>query len=112
MKNLQDVIRRILMEEKYNLPSYILRRVSQEDLDNLIKKIKYLIQEKGEDRHYVIYSEIFQFIGDHMGLIKLMNYETKKEFWDGWVDDNNKFWPRYEPLRDIFVDFVESNLEK
>ena len=112
MKNLQDVIRRILMEEKYNLPSYILRRVSQEDLDNLIKKIKYLIQEKGEDRHYVIYSEILQFIGDHMGLIKLMNYETKKEFWDGLFKDNDNFGQRYEPLRDIFVDFVESNLEK
>ena len=98
------------MEEKHNLPNYILRRISQEDLDNLIKKIKYLIKEKGEDKNYVIHSEVLQFIGDHMGLIRLMNYETKKEFWDAWMEDDDEFYPRYQPLRDIFLDFVESTL--
>ena len=110
--NLRENIRRILMEEKYNLPNYILRRVSQEDLDYLMKRIKKFIQHKGDEETYVIHSEILQFIGDHMGLIKLMNYETKKEFWDAWSDDEREFWPRYEPLRDIFIDFVKSNLEK
>jgi hypothetical protein len=40
--NLQESIRRILREET-KLPSYILRRVDNEELDDMITQIKYFI---------------------------------------------------------------------
>ena len=63
--NLQESIRRILKEET-KLPSFIRRRYSEEDIDELISNIKTSIPKYGDDKYLadVIYDEVREFMMD------------------------------------------------
>ena len=93
---LQESIRRILKEET-KLPSFIRRRFSEEDIDELISDIKFAIPKYGDDKNIddVIYDEVREF---------MMN---KSEFSNGTLQDNlsndewlNQLFKFEEPLRD------------
>jgi hypothetical protein len=63
--NLQENIRRILKEET-KLPSFIRRRYSEEDIDELISNVKTSIPKYGDDKNIddVIYDEVREFMMD------------------------------------------------
>jgi len=93
---LQESIRRILKEET-KLPSFIRRRFSEGDINELIDNIKFAIPTYGDDKYIddVIYDEVREF---------MMN---KSEFSNGTLYDNlsndewlNQLFKFEEPLRD------------
>jgi len=94
--NLQESIRRILREES-ELPIYIRRRVSMEDLDDLVFDVKSLIDS---DYHKIdaIYDTVRQFIASKKSF--KFNKETEQQYWDFYVKIE-------KPL----VDFVKSKLD-
>jgi hypothetical protein len=94
--NLQESIRRILREES-ELPIYIRRRVSMEDLDDLVFDVKSLIDS---DYHKIdaIYDTVRQFIASKKSF--KFNNETEQQYWDFYVKIE-------KPL----VDFVKSKLD-
>ena len=63
--NLQESIRRILKEET-KLPSFIRRRYSEEDIDELISNVKTSIPKYDDDKNIddVIYDEVREFMMD------------------------------------------------
>jgi len=63
--NLQESIRRILREET-KLPSFIRRRYSEEDIDELISNVKFSIPKYGDDKRIddVIHDEVREFMMD------------------------------------------------
>jgi hypothetical protein len=63
--NSHKFIRRILREET-KLPSYIRRRYSEEDIDELISNVKSSIPKYGDDKNIddVIYDEVREFMMD------------------------------------------------
>jgi len=94
--NLQESIRRILKEET-KLPSFIRRRFSEEDINELINNIRFAIPKYGGDKYIddVIHDEVREF---------MMN---KSEFSNGTLYDNlsndewlNQLYKFEEPLRD------------
>ena len=108
MMNLQENIRRILKEET-KLPSFIRRRFSGEDIDELISDIKFAIPRYGDNAniHDVIYDEVREF---------MMN---KSEFGKGTLQDNlsndewlNQLYKFEEPLRDYVRSVFNINLQE
>jgi hypothetical protein len=93
---LQESIRRILKEET-KLPSFIRRRFSEKDINELISDIEFAIPTYGGDEYIgdVIYDKVREF---------MMN---KSEFSNGTLYDNlsndewlNQLYKFEEPLRD------------
>jgi hypothetical protein len=84
-KLLQESIRRILKEET-ELPLYIRRRVSTEELDDLVLDVKNLIAS-GYDKIPAIYDTIRQFIVTKISF--KFKDETEQEYWDSYVAVEN-----------------------
>ena len=63
--NLQESIRKVLREET-KLPSFIRRRYSEEDIDELISNVKFSIPKYDDDKNIddVIYDEVREFMMD------------------------------------------------
>ena len=78
--NLQETIRRILREET-ELPLYIRRRVSLEELDDLVLDVKSLINSD-YDKINTIYDTVRQFIASKKYFEKNTETETEQEYWD------------------------------
>jgi hypothetical protein len=106
--NLQENIRRILKEET-KLPSFIRRRFSEEDINELISDIEFAIPTYGGDEYIddVIYDEVREF---------MMN---KSEFGKGTLQDNlsndewlNQLYKFEEPLRDYVRSVFNMNLQE
>ena len=94
--NLQESIRRILREET-ELPLFIRRRVSIEDLDDLIADIKNLI-DNGWSKTDAIYESIEKFI------ISKVSFN-----FDGETVEEN--WDSYEKFETPLVNYVKSKLD-
>ena len=79
--NLQESIKKILKEET-ELPLYIRRRVSLEDLDDLVFDVKSLIDS---DYHKIdaIYDTVRQFIASKKTF--KFNNQTEQQYWDSYV---------------------------
>ena len=78
--NLQETIRRILREET-ELPLYIRRRVSLEELDDLVLDVKSLINSD-YDKINAIYDTVRQFIASKKYFEKNTETGTEQEYWD------------------------------
>ena len=94
--NLQENIRRILREET-ELPLFIRRRVSMEELDDLIVDIKNLI-DNGWSKTDAIYASLEEFI-TYKPSFKLYG-ETEDEYWDS-----------YEKFETPLANYVKSILD-
>ena len=97
VENLQENIRRILREETI-LPLYIRRRVSMEELDDLVVDVKDLI-DSNYDKTDAIYDTVRQFIATKKTF--KFNNETEQGYWDSYVEVE-------EPL----VNYVKTNLHE
>jgi hypothetical protein len=95
--NLQESIRKILREETI-LPLYIRRRVSMEELDDLVLDVKSSI-DAGYDKTASIYDTISQFIASKKEF--KFNNETEQGYWDSYIEVE-------EPL----VNYVKTNLHE
>jgi hypothetical protein len=95
--NLQESIRRIIREETI-LPLYIRRRVSMEELDDLVLDVKSSI-DAGYDKTASIYDTISQFIASKKEF--KFNNETEQGYWDSYIEVE-------EPL----VNYVKTNLHE
>ena len=95
--NLQETIRRILREET-ELPIYIRRRVSLEELDDLVLDVKSSI-DAGYNKTASIYDTITQFIASKKEF--KFNNETEQGYWDSYIEVE-------EPL----VNYVKTNLHE
>ena len=95
--NLQENIRRILREET-ELPLYIRRRVSMEELDDLILDVKDLI-DSNYDKTDAIYDTVRQFVATKKEF--KFNNETEQGYWDSYIEVE-------EPL----VNYVKTNLHE
>jgi hypothetical protein len=94
--NLQEHVRKVLKEETV-LPLYIRRRVSMEELDDLVLDVKSLI-DVGYNKTAVIYDTIRQFIF------------TKKEF--KFKDETEEeYWDSYNEVEEPLVNYVKSKLD-
>jgi ACT domain-containing protein len=95
--NLQENIRRILREETI-LPLYIRRRVSMEELDDLVLDVKDLI-DSNYDKTDAIYDTVRQFVA------------TKKEF--KFKDETEQvYWDSYIEVEEPLVNYVKTNLQE
>jgi hypothetical protein len=95
--NLQESIRRILREET-ELPLYIRRRVSMEELDDLVLDVKDLI-DSNYDKTDAIYDTVRQFVA------------TKKEF--KFKDETEQaYWDSYIEVEEPLVNYVKTNLHE
>ena len=95
--NLQENIRRILREETI-LPLYIRRRVSMEELDDLVLDVKDLI-DSNYDKTDAIYDTVRQFVA------------TKKEF--KFKDETEQvYWDSYIEVEEPLVNYVKTNLHE
>ena len=94
--NLQESIKKILKEET-ELPLYIRRRVSLEDLDDLVFDVKSLIDS---DYHKIdaIYDTVRQFIASKKTF--KFNNQTEQQYWDSYVK-----------IEKFLVNFVKSKLD-
>ena len=79
--NLQETIRRILREET-ELPIYIRRRVSLEELDDLVLDAKSLIDSGLSGKIDAIYYVVRQFVASKKYFEKNTETETEQEYWD------------------------------
>ena len=97
VENLQENIRRILREETI-LPLYIRRRVSMEELDDLVLDVKDLI-DSNYDKTDAIYDTVRQFVA------------TKKEF--KFKDETEQvYWDSYIEVEEPLVNYVKTNLHE
>ena len=80
--NLQESIRRILREET-ELPLYIRRRVSLEELDDLVLDVKSLI-DSDYDKIDAIYDTVRQFVANIKSF--KFNNETERQYWDSYIE--------------------------
>jgi hypothetical protein len=94
MKNL---IRKVLKEETI-LPLYIRRRVSMEELDDLVLDVKDLI-DSNYDKTDAIYDTVRQFVATKKEF--KFNNETEQGYWDSYIEVE-------EPL----VNYVKTNLHE
>jgi hypothetical protein len=94
--NLQESIRRILREET-ELPLFIKRRVSMEDLDDLIVDVKTLI-DNGWSKTDALDASIQDFMMSN-GTFNFHG-ETEEDYWDS-----------YEKFAKPLSDFVKSKLD-
>ena len=95
--NLQENIRRILREETI-LPLYIRRRVSMEELDDLVLDVKDLI-DSNYDKTDAIYDTVRQFVA------------TKKEF--KFKDETEQaYWDSYIEVEEPLVNYIKTNLHE
>lgn len=94
---LQESIRKILREETI-LPLYIRRRVSMEELDDLVLDVKSSI-DAGYNKTASIYDAISQFIASKKEF--KFNNETEQGYWDSYIEVE-------EPL----VNYVKTNLHE
>ena len=95
--NLQENIRKILREETI-LPLYIRRRVSMEELDDLVLDVKDLI-DSNYDKTDAIYDTVRQFVA------------TKKEF--KFKDETERgYWDSYIEVEEPLVNYVKTNLHE
>ena len=94
--NLRQQIKKILREE-YQLPAFIRRRYSEEDMENLISNVKWYL-EAGYDKDQAIYDEVRDFITtNHYD--DLNTNGTEQDYWDSFI--------KYErPL----VDYITSKI--
>ena len=97
VENLQENIRRILREETI-LPLYIRRRVSMEELDDLVLDVKDLI-DSNYDKTDAIYDTVRQFVATKKEF--KFNDETEQGYWDSYIEVE-------EPL----VNYVKTNLHE
>ncbi len=95
--NLQESIRRILREET-ELPLYIRRRVSMEELDDLVLDVKDLI-DSNYDKTDAIYDTVRQFVATKKEF--KFNDETEQVYWDSYIEVE-------KPL----VKYVKTNLHE
>ena len=80
--NLQESIRKVLREETI-LPLYIRRRVSMEELDDLVLDVKDLI-DSNYDKTDAIYDTVRQFVATKKSF--KFDYETERQYWDSYID--------------------------
>ena len=78
--NLQEHVRKVLKEETV-LPLYIRRRVSMEELDDLVLDVKSLINSD-YDKINAIYDTVRQFIAGKKYFEKNTETGTEQEYWD------------------------------
>jgi hypothetical protein len=95
--NLQEQIRKVLKEETI-LPLYIRRRVSMEELDDLVVDVKDLI-DSNYNKTDAIYDTVRQFIATKKTF--KFNNETEQGYWDSYIEVE-------EPL----VNYVKTNLHE
>jgi hypothetical protein len=102
--NINESIR--ILREENKLPSFLRRRFSGEDIDELISNIKFAIPTYGDDKNIddVIYDEVREF---------MMN---KSEFGNGTLRNNlnndewlNQLYKFEEPLRDYVKSIILDN---
>ena len=96
VENLQESIRRILREET-ELPSYIRRRVTMEELDELVDDVKNSM-DNGRSRPNTIYGLIQDFI-------------MSKESFKLTGETEEEYWYSYEKFANPLVDYVKSKLD-
>lgn len=96
--SLRQYIKKILKEE-FELPTYIKRRYSPEDLDNLLNNVRFSIAS-GYEEDDAIYNEIRYFLSTNK--YDDMNLEgNEQEYWDSYI--------RYEkPL----VNYIKDKLKQ
>ena len=94
--NLQESIRRILREET-EVPAFLIRRFSSEDLDWLVNDVKELI-DYGESLDTAIYDGTREFIKSRK-FADIDEFGIEADYWESYL--------RYErPL----VDYVKKKL--
>jgi predicted solute-binding protein len=93
---MKELIRKVLKEET-ELPLFIRRRVSMEELDDLVDDVKSSI-DVGYDKTASIYDTITQFIASKKTF--KFNNETEQGYWDSYIEVE-------EPL----VNYVKSKLD-
>ena len=81
--NLQEQIKKILREE-YKLPPIIRRRYSQEDIENLIKNVKWYL-ESGYGKDEAIYGEVRNFIYTNRQDNDLNDNGNEQDYWDSYI---------------------------
>lgn len=94
---MEHLIKRIIKEET-ELPLYVRRRVSMEELDDLVLNVKDLI-DSNYDKTDAIYDTVRQFVTTKKEF--KFNDETEQGYWDSYIEVE-------EPL----VNYVKTNLHE